>query len=613
MEATKKMDRKKTGTMKIHFRNLKFRNQIILVFLIVFLLISVESGIAFYHISAKQITDNFVGTSKEAISQIENTLETRLSIINGRAESMLINNTFSTVVAQYLNAPTNGNTVKAQGIVSDYLKDFERGEDLINSSYLYIDNMSFDTYVHFRKQDFDFLNSPFCAVYETEPAKAVQWLPAMENIIYQEDRRVIPCVRRFTVSGHLGWQYFVYQLDLKQLQELIIGQHPFFDDIVIIDRNGNKILGSDTISEHDLLELWDDSLQAAQNHKEYLIEGCYIKANGWKVFGLKSKEEMLTSLGQLRADIFKVILVLLAVSIALIALIAKHMTDALNRLEYQMRCAQNGDFNVRFFYPYKDEIGSLSKCFNYMIEEIQILIKKQNQSIIDLRVERDHVEEVQTQKRKAELKALQAQINPHFLYNTLNTITWQVADKGMDDVSLMASSLGKFFRLSLSRGAEIISLSDEIEHVQCYLNIQEIRYQDKLQYQIDIPDQFLSCRVLKLILQPLVENAIYHGIKEKKRKGKIEITAFEGVCHHEPAVFLSVWDNGAGIPKEKLAMMNQGLKTGVNSTGEGYGIYNVNERIMLYYGSSFGLFYESEEGCYTKATLTIPVNHLEGD
>lgn len=608
--------------MKFHIHNLKFRNQIILVFLAIFLLIGVGSGTAFYTISARQVTENFSKNSKDAMGQIHSTLATRLGMIDERAASILINSSFAAVMSQYLNEPTIANTVKTQGNVSDYMKDFERGEALVNSSLLVTDRMVFDSYVHYRKQDFDFRGSPFDTVYQDSAAKSVQWLGVMDNRLFQDERKVIPCVRRFRVSGYQGWLYFIYQLDHRELEKLVVGQEAFFDDIMILDQKGNVILGGESVSPEILLEAWEEGTGTVQkegrnrivseNGTEYLIEGCSLRQNGWKVFGLKSRQELLGSLKQLQKAIIQVILLLFAVSMALIILIAKHLTDALNRLEHQMMfCARNGDFSVRFFYPYKDEIGSLSQCFNSMIEEIQSLIRKQEQSIIDLRIERDHVAEVQKQKRKAELKALQAQINPHFLYNTLNAITWQVADKGMDDVSLMASSLGKFFRLSLSKGAEIISLADEADHVRSYLSIQGIRYQDKLNYEIEIPKSVLDCRVLKLILQPLAENSIYHGIKEKKGNGMIRITAEESVSRQSAVIRLIVWDNGIGIPKEKLAMINQSLKNGVNSTGEGYGIYNVNERIRLYYGSEYGLSYESEAGSFTKAVLTIPAQHQE--
>ena len=154
-------------------------------------------------------------------------------------------------------------------------------------------------------------------------------------------------------------------------------------------------------------------------------------------------------------------------------------------------------------------------------------------------------------------------------------------------------------------------LADETEHVRCYLNIQQIRYQDKLRYSIKAPEWMGKYRVLKLILQPLVENSIYHGIKEKKQGGEIRVTVEKGQKGQTEVLFLKVWDNGAGISKEHLEYMNENLKNCRHSSKDGYGIYNVNERIMLYYGKEFGLSYESTEGQYTCATLTIPVEYRE--
>ena len=221
--------------------------------------------------------------------------------------------------------------------------------------------------------------------------------------------------------------------------------------------------------------------------------------------------------------------------------------------------------------------------------------------------------EVQKQKRKAELRALQAQINPHFLYNTLNAITWQAADQGAEEISILSNSLGKFFRISLSKGAEIITLREEIEHVSSYLDIQRIRYHSKLNYKIDVGVQWLDLRVIKLILQPLAENSIYHGIKEKQGSGLIRI--YEEPCEeeNEKILRLIVWDNGAGIPKDKLNVLNETLKKGETDRLEGYGIYNVNERIRLFYGENYGLQFESVEGQWTKAMLTLPIRDGEMD
>ncbi|WP_367401712.1 sensor histidine kinase [Lacrimispora indolis] len=241
-----------------------------------------------------------------------------------------------------------------------------------------------------------------------------------------------------------------------------------------------------------------------------------------------------------------------------------------------------------------------------MIGEIQSLVRKQEETIEELKRERDYVAEVQKQKRKAELKALQAQINPHFLYNTLNAITWQAADQGAEEISILSNSLGKFFRIGLSKGAEVISLREELEHVTSYLEIQSIRYHSRLSYEIHVDDKCLDFRMIKLLLQPLAENSIYHGIKEKQGAGIIKISVSEEGTGEETITELEVWDNGAGIPEETLAFINETLKKGGTDCEAGYGIYNVNERIRLFYGKEYGLHYESSFGHWTKAVLRIP-------
>uniref|UniRef100_UPI0006D00B69 histidine kinase n=1 Tax=Clostridium sp. NkU-1 TaxID=1095009 RepID=UPI0006D00B69 len=255
----------------------------------------------------------------------------------------------------------------------------------------------------------------------------------------------------------------------------------------------------------------------------YLVTFERLKENGWQIYGLKSRQSLLGSLNVLRNTIFEIMGVVFFIGVAVILLLSHQMTDSLRRLEKRMSCVEKGDLGVRFFYPYKDEVGSLAKSFNYMIGEIQSLVRKQEETIEELKRERDYVAEVQRQKRKAELKALQAQINPHFLYNTLNAITWQAADQGAEEISILSNSLGKFFRISLSKGAEVISLREELEHVTSYLEIQSIRYHSRLSYEIHVDDRWLEIQMIKLVLQPLAENSIYHGIKEKQGAGIIKI------------------------------------------------------------------------------------------
>jgi sensor histidine kinase YesM len=217
------------------------------------------------------------------------------------------------------------------------------------------------------------------------------------------------------------------------------------------------------------------------------------------------------------------------------------------------------------------------------------------------------------QKRIAELKALQAQIKPHFLYNTLNDISWHASDQGASEIAMMANSLGRFFRIGLSKGRELITVREELDHVLSYLVIQSIRYKSKLEYSVNIPEELKTYEIIKLVLQPLVENALYHGIKTLERKGYIRIHGKkEKSTGGIPILTFTITDNGAGMDTAKLRMINDNLSRGLIESSSGYGVYSVNERIRLYYGESYGLRLENTAGSSgICAKITIPCRSPE--
>ena len=208
----------------------------------------------------------------------------------------------------------------------------------------------------------------------------------------------------------------------------------------------------------------------------------------------------------------------------------------------------------------------------------------------------------QSLKRRAELQALQAQINPHFLYNTMDSIRWKAEKAGAQDIVQMTTSLATLFRISLSRGQEIITIEQEARHILSYLQIQAQRYGDKLRYFFDIPPEAFPLYTVKLVLQPLVENAIYHRIKESDGSGEINIS----ISVAEDLVTMRVTDNGRGIPEDRLKMLQEGLARGIRVNSDGYGIFNVNERLRLHFGPQYGLTLESQWGAGTTATITMP-------
>jgi two-component system sensor histidine kinase YesM len=238
-----------------------------------------------------------------------------------------------------------------------------------------------------------------------------------------------------------------------------------------------------------------------------------------------------------------------------------------------------------------DEITELGLSFNIMIGKIK--------ELLDSKIKE------QENLKKAELRALQAQINPHFLYNTLDTIIWMAESKENSQVVELVSALSSFFRISLSKGMDWITIREEVERTNNYLTIQKMRYRDILDFKIEVDEEVAACTVMKLILQPLVENALYHGIKNKRRGGTITIRAKR---RGENEVLFEVEDNGIGFTVQRLAKLREELndESGDIRMENGFGLGNVHRRIRLYYGRPYGLSVQSEYRCGTLVSIVIP-------
>ena len=234
-----------------------------------------------------------------------------------------------------------------------------------------------------------------------------------------------------------------------------------------------------------------------------------------------------------------------------------------------------------------DEVSVLGQVFNQMLTEIENLINQ--------------VVNSQKQKRQAEFRALQSQINPHFLYNTLDTLQWKALEYNAFEVADLVNSLSRFFRISLSGGSEYIPIEDEIEHARTYLEIQKVRYKDKIQYNFQTGENLNQECVPKLIIQPLVENAIYHGLKPKKQGGAIDII----VTKEADFLHIEVRDNGVGMTKDKLDSLKANLKDSIES--DHYGLYNINERLKYTFGEDYQIRVDSKKDMGTIVLLKIPV------
>nr|WP_297764579.1 sensor histidine kinase [uncultured Butyrivibrio sp.] len=214
----------------------------------------------------------------------------------------------------------------------------------------------------------------------------------------------------------------------------------------------------------------------------------------------------------------------------------------------------------------------------------------------------DQVKEEQKQLRKAEFELLQAQINPHFLYNTLDAIVWSAEAGNQKQVVSMVGSLSEFFRASLNKGKEIVTIREELQHVTSYLEIQQVRYQDILTYEINVAKDIYDYCIPKITIQPIVENALYHGIKNRRGGGKITITGVE----NKDELTIQVHDDGAGMDEERLKEVREGIiKNNPDKTAV-YGLYNVNERIRLNFGDEYGITVDSKLGKGTDVVIHLP-------
>ncbi|MCR8633124.1 cache domain-containing sensor histidine kinase [Paenibacillus radicis (ex Xue et al. 2023)] len=307
---------------------------------------------------------------------------------------------------------------------------------------------------------------------------------------------------------------------------------------------------------------------------------------GWKIVGVTYLDELVSNKREIQFSSALWGFVCLIIALAISILLSFTLTKPIKKLDAHMKQVEKGDFNIRAAIESTNEIGKLARTFNLMIGKIKDLM---NQIVYE-----------QETKRISELKALQAQIQPHFLYNTLDSIIWMAEMSKMEDVVKMTSALSKLLRSSISKGEELVPISVELEHIRNYLTIQNIRYRNKFSYTIDVDPSILSCKILKIVLQPLVENAIYHGIKHKVDTGHIRITGQQS----NGVVILKVIDDGIGMESEKVKT----LLSNVNLTegGKGVGLHNVNQRVQLYFGDPYGLEFESEQEEGTTAILRIP-------
>lgn len=421
----------------------------------------------------------------------------------------------------------------------------------------------------------------------------------VQNVISGERPWVITLsrgIRNYTGEGDSDGVVFI-DLNYSAISELCtqnsVGTKGY---VFILDQDGNIVyhpqqqqlyneLQTENISL--IMNAKTDVVTAGKGDDEKIYALSHSETTGWTIVGCMNMSELLKNSRKARSIYVLVALGLIAVALVISSEIARNITFPIQKLRDSMKRVQKGDFSAAEIEVYSDnEIGSLTRSFNVMTHKIQDLMAQNIQE--------------QEQKRKIELKALQSQINPHFLYNTLDSIIWMAEGKKNEEVVLMTASLARLLRQSISIENELVTIGQEIEYVRSYLTIQKMRYKDKLEFEINVDPRITHVQIIRLVLQPIVENAIYHGLKYKESKGMLKVHGYE----LGERIIIDITDDGVGMDEETLKHIYDKHK--VNYHSNGVGVYNVQQRLVLYYGKEYGIIYHSEKGKGTTATVVIP-------
>ncbi|MCZ8519829.1 MULTISPECIES: cache domain-containing sensor histidine kinase [Paenibacillus] len=425
--------------------------------------------------------------------------------------------------------------------------------------------------------------------------------PHVQNVIQNEYRWVVSLSRELkSTDGIRSEGIFLVDLNLSVINEICsninLGKRGY---VFIADQDGNLVYHpqQQLIYSHLRTERIDQVMQTgsgsftAEDSEGKRIYSVQDTRFGWKIVGVAYTDELIANKSVFQTSFWLWGGLGLLISLLISFLLSHRLSRPIKNLQSVMKQVERGNFDVRAEITQVNEIGQLGRTFNHMVGETKRLMHE--------------MFETQENKRLIELKLLQSQINPHFLYNTLDSIIWMAEQKKHEEVVEMTSALAKLFRAGITKDEELVPVRVELEHITNYLLIQKMRYKDQLDYRIDVPAEMLHYKTVKILLQPFVENAIYHGIRGQLDEGLITVTGRE----EEDCLRFEVRDNGAGMSPEQLERLTRPEADGLRDTRRGIGIPNVHERVRLYFGSDYGITIDSVLDQGTLVTITIP-KHL---
>ncbi|NQX67392.1 sensor histidine kinase [Paenibacillus alba] len=415
---------------------------------------------------------------------------------------------------------------------------------------------------------------------EAKKANKTQWF-------YEQQQQLLYATHNIQKSDNITFAGVLYvKIDYDKMFEKLDQVYDGEYGILITDNKGQVVYAGEqasTLSESAIKTIAGQAEGSFRMQgKEYLMTRSSLPSSGWTFTYFMPTASMIVDTKDILKATASVVLLCLAVLLLMIWLFSRTLVRPIHALKKKISIVENGNFDVPIVSTAKDEIGELTQSFAGMVKKVQDSIQE--------------AVEARMLEKEAELKALQAQISPHFLYNTLSIINWKAIQIDAMDISKVANSLSKFYRTSLNKGQQLTHIRDEINNIRAYLDIQLMMHDHEFDVVYDIEDAVYDFDTVNFILQPIVENAIIHGLDEKEDgRGLLRIQ----VSEEAERIHFVVQDNGKGMEAAVQASL-------LEADNGGYGLRNVQERIHLYFGGSYGVHILSEAGVGTQVHVVIP-------
>jgi len=594
------MNKMSLSILKQWMHNIRLNRKLFITHLMLSLLLLTSFTIFSYSKLQKVVENNLKFSALQDFNQAYNYIYYKFGVFRHIAEVIAVDKNLNDILSTNVDEFSDFAQVDAFRNLSNYLASFQDYVD-IQRVKLYINSKLL--FAHENTNIFSLGDISGTSWYKllTENKKKIWFFPYeyFKNIENNENE-ILSIGRNIENQYNYRQNVAILRVDInKQSVENILSQaNPTTGSFTVLCDSEGIIVASSKAENNLQSALVPATLKQMANSEQLFSENQNVAGKvfvssrklditDWWMITVIPYTDAINATSSLRDEFMIVVLFMIIFSSLLAFIISNSITKRIYDLIKHMNYIQKEDLDVIISTDDKDEIGDLIRAYNYMLKRISFLLKDQFR--------------VGQMLKTAELKALQSQINPHFLYNTLDTINWLNQKNQITESKNLINNLAKYYKISLNQGKDIVSIAEELEHVRYFIEIQNMRFRNRIALEIDVASDILTSLIPKITLQPLVENAILHGIFEKEdHAGTISISGWKDA----DSVKLSVKDDGVGIPEAILSQILEGnLKS---KEGNSFGVKNINERLKLLFGEKYGLSYWSSVGTGTIVEITIP-------